>query len=202
MKSRVLAYIDYGSKGNSGLYIKETVTNLTVPENYKTFSFVNSDYQYQFDGVIKTFEKYSKFISNDKIKKIYKFIDLFFSLIFIIFKVFKYRNTDSICVVSLNSPFIHYKIFAKILKKLSFNVYFILHDIVDLHVDAPKAILTDRKQILKLADGCIAHTDESYEFAKSLNIKSIMYPFPLMKINTPFVKASKKMCLTSYSSVV
>lgn len=192
MKSKVLAHVDYGSKGNSGLYIKETINNLTVPEHYSKLAFVNYDYQYGSEGIVRTFEKYSKYISNDTLKKGYKFIDLFTSLLFVVIKLFKYKNTGSICVISLNGPFIHYKIFTKVLKKLSFKVYFILHDIVDLHVDAPKLILTDRRLILIEGDGCVVHTEESLNYACALGMEAIRYPFPLMEIDINCNAALKK----------
>ena len=178
---KLLVHIDYGSIGNSGLYISETLVNLDPRLYDKNLLIVQKEFEFPAPGVKKIFNFFgTKF--NGRLLQVYKFFDLFSSLFVTLALIFKERNYDRVVVLSLNTPFIHYKIFAKILGWMGVQLYCILHDIVELSIEAPSAIIVKRIEILELADGFICHTNESYEYAKEISDNVFKYKFPLMNI--------------------
>ena len=87
-RNKLLAHIDYGSKDNSGLYIKQTIDSIDFSEECDNVVFVNYHYKYDIKGLSRTFEKYSNFFSKNRlVTKAYKFIDLYISFykIFLVF---------------------------------------------------------------------------------------------------------------------
>lgn len=183
MKKSLAIHIDYGSKGNSGLYMHEILANLEG--DFDCEAYLHSRYEYQSKGKIhKVFDKYSSYFKIGKLKQIYKLIDLYYVLIRLLIRLLFIRDRKVYLFVSLYEPFAIYKYFLRFarLNKGITNVATV-HDAEPLFNNYPAIIMTSQNEIIHYTHFLIVHTDESMQKLSSLGKKMFIYPFPLMKLD-------------------
>ncbi len=191
MKKSLAIHIDYGSRGNSGLYIHEILENIDA-NVCDVEAYVHSKYDYKkHRSTHLIFDKYSNFIPFKKLKQIYKLLDLYGALIFILIRVLFIRNTKVYLFVSLYEPFSIYKYLLKLVKNNK-NVKTVatVHDAEPLFNNYPGIIMTDQNSIIHYADYLIVHTVESQQKLAVLNKKTFLIPFPLMRLER--IESNKK----------
>lgn len=184
-------YIDYASKGNSGLYSYHI---LNAIENSQTVSaFVHSDFGYQLlnnVSIKRIFSGYEKYIKSSIFKKIYQYIDLYFTFSKIIFFVWRKSKQDKvITIVQLHQAFHSFYFLVRALRKYS-SVYLTIHDAVELSHNYPSFIMVNRAKILELASGFIVHSEGGLTYLKSFQVPIKKYPFPLF-VSPDFVTPSQ-----------
>jgi glycosyltransferase involved in cell wall biosynthesis len=178
--NKKLIYVDYASKGNSGLYS----ANFLAPicQSYDITMFVHSDFRSQLSGVQK-FRIFSRFESVFNAKPffyIYKYIDLYFCFFCILMKC-KYlsRRGELIFWVQFHQSFHAYDWFFSRLKKIG-KLIVTVHDAVELAHRYPRFIMSDRDLILSHADVLVVHGFDSINHLKYLGKPISLAPFPLM----------------------
>lgn len=190
MRKSLAIHVDYGSKGNSGLYIHEILENLEG--NFDVEAYVHSQYDYQSKGVVHSvFDRYSSLFKVSKLKQLYKLLDLYFVLFSILIRVLFIQDRKVYLFVSLYEPFAIYKYFLKWsrLNKRVTNIVTV-HDAEPLFNNYPAIIMTRQNAIIHHSHFIIVHTEESLQKVTSLGKKIFKYPFPLMKL-TPVNKQSE-----------
>ncbi len=183
MKKNLAIHIDYGSRGNSGLYIYEILENLEG--DFDCEAYVHSQYEYQSKGRInRVFDRYSSLFKIGKLKQVYKLFDLYFVLIMLLIRVLFIRDRKVYIFVSLYEPFAIYKYFLKWLK-LNKHVTNIatIHDAEPLYNNYPAVIMTSQNSIISFSHYIIVHTQESLQKLTHLGKPMFKYPFPLMRLS-------------------
>lgn len=183
MKKSLAIHIDYGSKGNSGLYMHEILANLEG--DFDCEAYLHSQYEYQSKGKIhKVFDKYSSYLNVEKLKQVYKLIDLYYVLIRLLIRVLFIRDRKVYLFMSLYEPFSIYKFFLRFarLNKGVTNIATV-HDAEPLFNNYPAIIMTSQNEIIYYSHFLIVHTDDSMQKLSALGKTMFKCPFPLMKLN-------------------
>lgn len=173
-------YIDYASKGNSGLYSYHILNSIENSEDVT--AFVHSKFGYQLLNnlsVKRIFACYERYFRSSILKKIYHYVDLYFTFSRIIFFVWRKSKLDKvITVVQLHQSFHSFYFLIRALAKYS-SVYITIHDAVELSHNYPSFIMVNRAKILELASGFIVHSDSGLTYLESFEVPIEKYPFPL-----------------------
>lgn len=182
MKEKKIIHIDYGTRGDAGLYLIRIIENLK--ENFPGQSaYVHVDFYGEFNDVkvFKFFERYTKIIPFNFLKKVYKFFNLYTSFFKIILNIKKdsYMH-ECYVVVSLFQSFWIYQYFIDKVSKFA-KVIVIVHDAVELKSSYPKFLMTKRDRILKNSYALLVHGESSIKILEYLNKKMFSFPFPLYK---------------------
>lgn len=183
MKKCIAIHLDYGSKGNSGLYMHEILTNLEG--DFDCEAYLHSQYEYQSKRKIhKVFDKYSSYLKIGKLKQIYKLMDLFCVLIRLLIRVLFIQDRKVYLFISLYEPFAIYKYFLRFarLNKGVTNIATV-HDAEPLFNNYPAVIMTSQNEIINYSHFLILHTEESRQKLSSLGKTMFKFPFPLMKLD-------------------
>jgi len=170
----------YASKGNSGLYSYHILNSIENSEDVS--AFVHSDFEYQLLNnlsVKRIFSVYERYVKSSILKKIYHYIDLYFTFSRIIFFVWRKSKQDKvISVVQLHQSFHSFYFLVRALSRHS-SVYLTIHDAVELSHNYPSFIMVNRAKILELASGFIVHSESGSAYLESFQVPIKKYPFPL-----------------------
>ena len=179
MKSKLIVHVDYGSKGNSGFYIERILK--IRPSDVDVVAFVHSEFSpiQPVEGVIKIFDRFSRYIYLNSLKNLIKFMELYVSLFFIfVFLVWKSRRNEVTVFCSVFQAFrAYYTFFASACRFASLNV--IVHDAVELSHNYPAVVMCKRDDILRKADRLVVHGDESMQLLRYLDIPLVKIKFPV-----------------------
>jgi glycosyltransferase involved in cell wall biosynthesis len=186
LKRPLIVHVDYGSRGNSGLYILSILDNLNIDVEVK--GYVSAFFKYHSNKkVIKIFDNISSKISFRLFQRVIRYIELLFSFLRIFISCYLV-NRQVFLFVSIYEPFVAYKWFFS-LCKLSPNLKLttIVHDADSLYNNYPSFIMCKQDEIIQIADYIIVHTDQSANKLKRFNKPIWKLPFPLMQL----VKSNK-----------
>lgn len=184
MSKPLVIHVDYGSRGNSGLYILSTLDYLNIDAEVK--GYVSSSFDYQSNKkTIKIFDNISNKVSIRIIQKVVRYFELFFSLIFISVPFF-FTKRPVYLFVSLYEPFLVYKWFFQLCKvNRNVRITSIIHDADSLYNNYPRFIMCKQDEIIKQADYILVHTAESATKLQKCNKPIWRVPFPVMPLGKP-----------------
>ena len=181
MKNTKIVHIDYGTKGNAGLYLERI---LCVPQSeFSVEAYVHNDFQATRSNakVIRIFDKFSKYIPFNPLKNLYRLVDLYCCFLIIIIRLQLEAKKNSITVfVALFQSFHAYHFLANWLAR-SMNLVVTVHDATEHKHSYPSLIMCQRDLILQSADHLLVHGPDSVLKLKYLNKPFLMIPFPLMR---------------------
>jgi len=178
---RLLIFINYGSKGNSGLYLSEMISNI---DEKNIISFTNYFYDYQHQTkVIRIFERFSGLFKIKLLDQFYKLIDMYLCFIYIAIFI-KFRKEKKIYIsISLFAPFKAYEFFLKLIRGNNTKIISTIHDAEPLYNNYPFFVLTKLDNLVNLSDMLILHTEQSFSKLSYFHGPKYLIPFPLMQIS-------------------
>lgn len=176
MKNKIY-FIDYSASGNYGLYIDKIKNTL----NDVDFTYiVPFDYKYNSINTWKIFNFFSNKIKHSIAQKIVKFFEMYFIYLSIFTKLIIEFRTRKIIIISLYQPFKAVYFFLKLIRFTNSKLLIIVHDLVAFPSTYPSFIFADQNEILKLADGLIAHNEHSKIELLRLKKDLFVFRFPLL----------------------
>ncbi|OAA26754.1 hypothetical protein AT15_06300 [Kosmotoga arenicorallina S304] len=194
---KIVVHIYYGSAGNAGLYIKKIV-DAQEKLDYDVKSIVNYYFPFEGSHFEKLFFRYSQLMKDGKMRKIVRYMELFFDH----FKTYKLikkfsQNYKHVFVnYSLNETYAINLSFLKALKRIrNVKLGITVHDIEPFHNDSSKLIVREQDEFLSLADFYIVHNQLSIRklqerfSAKKDHIYA--FKFPLMDLKMMGLRDSK-----------
>lgn len=185
-EKKVIVHIYYGTSGNYGLYIHETLSALRKIK-CDILAFVNYYYLFDDKECQKVFFRLSEFMKRNVIRKYIKFVELIYDLFVTKNRIKKLakKYKEVVIVYSLNESYVPVFWFLKKLKKLNnIKLTILVHDAVPFALSYTKAIYVPQSQILKLADCFIAHNDYTKRILEEAfpEKRIVQYRFPLLDL--------------------
>lgn len=188
--NKFFVHVDYGSRGNSGLYISKIINSLRKEVNFK--AYVHKDYIYNDQNIVKIFDLLVFNIRPKFLQQILKLLSLSVCLFYISISLAMTLRKDKYLIIELYEPFSIYKYFIKFSNFLGIETILTVHDVEPLYNNYPKIIMCDIADIIWCSKKLIVHTDESCKKLEKYKKEIFNIPFPLMEIKQKDISDSKE----------
>lgn len=186
-------HIDYGTKGNAGLYLLQILKAYSGP--IPVDAYVHSEFprRVAHARVIRIFDHFSRFIPWKIARQVYKCLDIYVCFAWLaIIILLRLRKQRIFVFVQFFQSFHAYEwLFRRISSHCTLIV--VVHDAVELIHNYPALIMSPRDDILRHAHFLLVHGAESVKKLSYLSKPIFQIPFPLMTdegtSNVPAYKA-------------
>jgi glycosyltransferase involved in cell wall biosynthesis len=190
MSSVKFIHIDYGTKGNAGLYLLQILKAYSGP--IPVDAYVHSEFPRRLANghVIRIFDRLSRFIPLKFAQMVYKFFDLHvcFAWLAIVIRL-RARKQRLFVFVQFYQSFRAYEwLFRRIKRHCTLIVT--VHDAIELGHNYPTLIISPRDDILRHAHFLVVHGSESVQTLNYLSKPIFQILFPLMMDETGFGASS------------
>lgn len=179
MKPARIIHIDYGSKGNAGLYLVQMLKAYSGPipvDAYAHSEFPRVD---THGRVIRLLDNFSRFIPWNAAKQALKCVDLYMCFAWIAFLLRRQARKQKLFVfVQFFQSFHAYEWFFRRIARYC-TLIVTVHDAVELNHSYPAFIMSARDEIIKHAHFIIVHGAESVQRLQYLAKPIYEIPFPL-----------------------
>lgn len=173
-------HIDYGTKGNAGLYLLQILRAYSGP--IPVDAYVHSEFPRQLahGRVIRIFDHLSRFIPWKFAQQAYKCLDLYvcFAWLAIVIRLRGRKQRLFVFVQFFQSFHAYEWLFRQINRHCTLIVT--VHDAVELSHNYPALLMSPRDDIVKHAHILIVHGAESVQKLSYLSKPTFQMPFPLM----------------------
>lgn len=187
MKRNLIIHVYYGTAGNVGMYIKQTIDALKALE-CDVMAFVNAYYLFDDEECHKVFFKHTEYMERNRFRKYFKYIEMILNFNKIYRSIRKIaKKYEAVEVVySLNEcykPAFHF--IQRVKKIANVKLGILVHDIVPFQTAYINAIYVPQNQILEEAEFYVAHNNYTSNILREKypNRDILQYRFPLLDLS-------------------
>ena len=185
--SNLIIHVYYGTAGNAGMYIKQTIDALKMLE-CDVMAFVNAYYLFDDEECRKVFFKHTENMARNRFRKYFKYIEMILNFNKVYRSIRKIaKKYEAVEVVySLNEcykPAFHF--IQRVKKIANVKLGILVHDIVPFQTAYTNTIYVPQDKMLEEAEFYVAHNNytENILREKYPNRDILQYRFPLLDLS-------------------
>ncbi len=178
-RPEILIHVDYGTKGNSGFYLREVLAALDSGYEgvaYVHRGFVAPSLQHR---VRRVFGRFERLPTPRLIKDLARLMDIYLQFFLLLRDVKRLSKEGNVYVfIALFQSFHVYSWFVRQVKRWA-RVVVTVHDVVPHANNYPGIIMSDPSDVVGNADALIVHQEKDRDFLVRYEKPIFCFPFPI-----------------------